>query len=547
MNPTRFLFLLGLSVGVFVTSALAQSNREQIERQQQEESLDYFQKWLEEDVVYIITDEERSIFTKLSTIEEKEQFIEQFWRRRDDDLRTTINEFKEEHYRRITYSNEHFTSAIPGWKTDRGRVYILHGPPQEIESRPTGGAYIRPLHEGGGTTGTYPFEIWRYRQIDGVGTDIELEFVDPTYSEEFRLALRPEEKDAFLNVQGGYTTAEEMGLREKSERPYFRPNNTSLLRDYPYMFTRAKDMPFQRYETYAFINKAPEIKYKDLKELVNVNISYRELPMRVRKDYFRLNDIQALIPITIEFPNQELSYNIVGDNQVAKVAIYAIVTDLSNRIVAEFEDEIVTSFPTADQTKGLQRRSIYQKILTLNSNSRYKMDLVLKDQRSGKVGVTREAIVPQATKGDQLAMSSMILSNAIRPLSEIPENDQMFVIGDVWVLPIMNKVFFKQEPLGLYVHLYGAGMDQSTFEPSLVVNYQVLQNGEPVAEFTDDKGLTIQYFSPRRIVLIGGVPVNDLTPGKYQVQITVTDLITDRMVAVVDEFELKEAFQMAGM
>ena len=175
MNATRLsISVLSLSL-LLGTNALAQdkkkadsSQRETVakpmtekERKKKEERLRKeletpYRKWLNEDVAYIITDEERTAFKRLQTDEEREQFIEQFWLRRDPTPDTVENEFKEEHYRRIAYANEHFASGIPGWKTDRGRIYITYGPPDEIESHPSGGTYERPPEEGGGETSTYP-------------------------------------------------------------------------------------------------------------------------------------------------------------------------------------------------------------------------------------------------------------------------------------------------------------------------------------------------------------------------------------------------------
>jgi GWxTD domain-containing protein len=150
-----------------------------------------YTKWLTEDVAYIITDQERAAFKRLPTDEEREHFIEQFWLRRDPTPGTPRNEFKEEHYRRIAYANQHYADArISGWKTDRGRIYIVYGPADEIETRPSGGAT------------TYPSEQWRYSFIDGVGTNIIIEFVDPTGTGEYRMTLDPSEKDALLSLLG---------------------------------------------------------------------------------------------------------------------------------------------------------------------------------------------------------------------------------------------------------------------------------------------------------------------------------------------------------
>src|ERR1700730_16412745 len=119
-----------------------------------------YKKWLDEDVRWIITDEEQKAFKLLSNDEERDQFIEAFWQRRDPTPDTIENEFKEEHYRRMAYANEQFAAGIPGWKSDRGRIYIMYGPADEIESHPSGGSYERPMEEGGGSTSTFPFEDW---------------------------------------------------------------------------------------------------------------------------------------------------------------------------------------------------------------------------------------------------------------------------------------------------------------------------------------------------------------------------------------------------
>src|SRR5215510_5522416 len=140
---------------------LSEKQRKSSEKALKQELSKELRTWLEQDVRWIITDEERAAFKQLSNDEERDQFIEQFWLRRDPTPDTLENEFKEEHYRRIAYANERFASGIPGWKTDRGQIYIKFGAPTQIDAHPSGGSYHRPLSEGGGETSTYPFEVWR--------------------------------------------------------------------------------------------------------------------------------------------------------------------------------------------------------------------------------------------------------------------------------------------------------------------------------------------------------------------------------------------------
>src|SRR5580698_3429889 len=211
-----------------VAKPLTEKERKKKEAALKKELETPWRKWLNEDVAYIITDEERKAFKGLNTDEERESFVEQFWLRRDPTPDTVENEYKEEHYRRIAYTNEHYASGIPGWKTDRGRIYITYGPPDEIDSHPSGGSYDRPDAEGGGTTSTYPFEDWRYRYIEGIGSDINIEFVDTTMSGEYHMTMDPSEKDALLYVPGaGLTLAEQMGLSTKTDR-FNRTDGTHL-------------------------------------------------------------------------------------------------------------------------------------------------------------------------------------------------------------------------------------------------------------------------------------------------------------------------------
>jgi GWxTD domain-containing protein len=549
LEPFRFRLSLCLAFLVVIVGAQAQSDKarqESLDAQRQEDAQEYFNKWLKEDVVYIISPEEKGLFENLTTADEKEQFIEQFWRRRDPDLTTSINEFKEEHYRRISWANERFTSAIPGWKTDRGRVYIIHGAPQELEAHPTGGAYTRPLHEGGGTTGAYPFEIWRYRRLEGVGTDIELLFVDPTFSEEYRLAMRPEEKDAFLNVGGGDTRAEEMGLVDKSQRPYFRPGNMAAYRDYPMQFLRAQDMPFQRYETYTFVQRPPQIKYPDLKELINVNVTYSTLPFSVRADYFRLNDRQVLVPISLEFQNRDLTFQNATGTYVAKIGIYGILSDMSNRVVMEFEDDVIASYAPENLDQGRLLRSMYQKTLPLDLRQRYKLDVVVKDINGNKVGVSRYAVIPPRFEEEGISVSSLILSDQVRWLKEIPTEDQMFVLGDIWIIPILDKTFSGTKPLGVYLQVYGTSFDQATLEPELKVTYRILKDNDPVVEIVDQAGETVIYFSNRRVVLVRGMPVEDLIPGEYRLEVVIEDELSGQRVTAADTFKIKNETEMAS-
>lgn len=498
--------------------------------QQNEENLNYFQRWLEEDVLYVISEEEQAVFKNLTNDLERERFIEQFWLRRDPDPRTAENEFKEEHYRRIAYANQWFASGIPGWRTDRGRIYIMHGPPDQRDTYPSGGTYHRPEHEGGGSTSVFPFEIWRYRHVEGVGDDVELEFVDPVGGGEYRLALDPEEKDALRHVPGiGLTWAEARGQSNKSMRSSYKS----------FRVMRAKDSPFERYETFVNVQRPPEIRFKDLQELVKVSVSYEEVDYTVRVDSFRLNETTDIVPVTLQIPNSQLSYGSEGEHFVAHLAVYGLVTDLGGRIAAEFEDDLVSAYSAADLARGRKLSSAYQKLLFLEPSRRYKLDLVVRDQRSSRIGVKSTAIIPGDFSGPDLRMSSVLLSNHVRQVAD-SDVGRMFVLGDLKIHPSPDNTFSKGAPVGAYLQLYNFGVDQASGEPSIRVVYSLFRDGHLIQTIEDQAGTSILSLSDDRAVLLKALSADLFNPGNYRVRISVTDAVSGQKAEVEASFRIED-------
>ena len=529
------ILLLLLATGL----AFSMPAGEQKRKGKQEGSRDeYYKKWLNEDVVYIISDEEKSVFKKLASEEEKESFIEQFWLRRDSDPRTPENEFKEEHYRRIAYANERYASGIPGWKTDRGRTYITFGPPAEIESHPSGGSYNREIYEGGGTTSTFPFERWRYRHIDGIGDDIEIEFVDKSMSGEYKMALSPDEKDALLFVpNAGLTWREEMGLSTKADRPYFNP---SAANDPSAGFMRAKDMPFERMERYFKLQRPPQIKFEDLKSMVTTKVTFNTLPYDLRADFIRLGSDKVLVPITVELQNRNLEFKKERDLDVNRgaVNVYGLVTGLTGRIIAEFEHVISVEYTDQFFEAGKQNRSVYQKIVALPPGQRFKLDLVLKDVNSGNVGIISKGINVPKYDGEALQASSIILANSISPVPTTSDQLEQFVIGDLKIQPNVRAEYVPGQNVIPYVQVYNVSLDQTSLKPSVEVTYLVKSGGKVVEQLQDLAGSSVQFFSGQRLVVIGKIPLKDVAPGKYTLEISVLDRISNHSLVATTDFKV---------
>lgn len=536
------LVLFGFGFNAVYTLSVAAPDRPKNRKSKQDSDRSpYYKKWLDEDVLYIISEEERKVFNDLKNDEERESFIEQFWMRRDPDPRSYDNSFKEEHYRRIAYANQHYASGIPGWKSDRGRIYIMYGAPDQKEEHPTGGAYNRPLNEGGGTTTTFPFEKWWYRHIDGIGDDIEIEFVDPSFSGEYRMAMSPDEKDALLHVpNAGLNLSEELGLSDKRDRTYFNPSGFNDPSNPANRYMRAKDSPFNRMEQFFNLQRPPQIKFEDLKAAVSTRITYNTLPYHVRIDYLKLAADKVLVPISIELNNENLEFKKEMDFNRAQVNVYGIVTGLTGRIMSEFEQEISTEYLDEYFQQGKNARSQYQKLVSLPPGQRFKLDLVLKDNNSNNMGSTSLGLtVPKYEEG-ALQTSTIILANTI---SQAPKNSdrlEQYVIGDLKILPNVTSEYLPGQNLITYMQIYNMAVDQTTLEPSLDVTF-VLKSGDKVIEQSKGKPEnSAQFFYGQRLVLLGKVPLTTINAGKYTLEIQVADNISSQRVATSTDFTVKE-------
>lgn len=480
-----------------------------------------YRKWLNEDVAYIITDEERQTFKRLSTDDEKQSFIESFWLRRDPTPDTAENEYKEEHYRRIAYANERFASGIPGWKTDRGRIYITFGPPAEIESHPSGGTYERPIEEGGGTTSTYPFEKWRYRWIEGIGNDVIIEFVDPTMTGEYRMTMDPSEKDALLYVpNAGLTLMEQMGLASKADR-FSRTDGTRLGTGTTPLPARMNQ--FERLQQFAMLQKPPQIKFKDLEAAVNSTIRYNMLPMKARADFMRITNSSVMTNITLQFDRRDLQFSDKEGVSKATVNIYARITSMTRRPVNIFEETVAVEVPTAmlgDAVKGV---SVFQKSVPL-APGMYRLNVVAKDIVSGNMNNYEMALQVPHFDEEKLASSSVILADLIEKVPTKSIGTGQFVIGTSKVRPRLTENFRREEKMGIYVQLYNFTPDEKTQKPNGVIEYEVVKNGDnsKVFEFTEEVA-KLENASANQVTIEKVLPLKSFEPGAYTLRMKIVD------------------------
>jgi GWxTD domain-containing protein len=492
-----------------------------------------YKKWLDEDVRWIITDEEQKAFKLLSNDEERDQFIEAFWQRRDPTPDTIENEFKEEHYRRMAYANEHFAAGIPGWKSDRGRIYIMYGPADEIESHPSGGSYERPMEEGGGETSTFPFEDWRYRYLEGIGQEVIIEFVDTCMCGDYHMTMDRSEKDALLNTpNAGLTLYEQMGMSSKADR--FSGGGLERLGRGPFS-NDLQTKEFDRLEQFYKLQKPPAVKFKDLEEVVSHKISVNLMPFDVRTDFVRVTSDTVLVPITIQVKNRDVTFVNKDGVQRGTVNIFGRVTTLTGKIVQTFEDTVQVDVPAELLPKVTENSSVYWKALPLRPNL-YRIDVAVKDVNGDRSGLWSSRLPVPSFDDDRLSSSSLIVADTMSPVSTKEIGTGMFVIGNTKIRPRVASangkpvVFKRNQKVYFWMQVYNLGVDDKTHKPSATVEYDVINAATNKAvihtvESTDQMGNIGD-----QVTLEKPLSASSLDPGVYRIQIKVNDNISKQTV-----------------
>ena len=503
-----------------------------------------YKKWLDEDVVYIITDEERAAFRQLSNDEERDNFIEAFWQRRDPTPDTEENEYKEEHYQRIAYANEHFAAGVPGWKTDRGRIYIVFGKADEVESHPSGGTYERPMEEGGGETSTFPFEDWRYRYIDGIGQEVIIEFVDTCMCGEYHMTMDRSEKDALLMTpNAGLTLYEQMGMANKSQR--FSGNGLERLGAGPNSAS-LQTKEFDRLEQFAKLQAAPKVKFTDLEEAVNSKVILNPMPFDVRTDFVKVTSDTVLVPVTIQMRNRDITFVNKEGVQRGTVNIFARLSTLTGKIVQTFEDTVQVDVPAELLPRTAENASVYWKALPLRPG-RYKLNIAVKDVNGDRKGVWSRSVVVPEFSDDKLATSTLIVADDMEPVPTKAIGTGMFVIGTTKVRPRVapangKPALFKKDKdqkLNFWMQVYNLGVDEKTHKPSATFEYNItnLATNKSViqkTETTDTMGNIGE-----QVTLQKSIVAANLQPGTYKIEIKVNDNISKQTIDPSAVFSLE--------
>jgi GWxTD domain-containing protein len=496
-----------------------------------------YRTWLNQDVVWIITDEEARAFKNLSNDEERDAFIEQFWLRRNPNPDSPENEFREEHYRRIAYANEHFAAGKPGWKTDRGHIYIAFGKPDSIDSHPSGGSYQRPMEEGGGETSTYPFETWHYRYLEGIGENIDLEFVDSCQCGDYHFTIDRSEKDALKMVPGaGLTQWEEMGQSKKADR--FKGGSMEQLGQGP-LSSGENSKEFDRIELAAKIFAPPPIKFSDLDNFISEHklLNGPVFPFDVRTDFVKVTDSTVLVPVTVQLKNSDITFVTKDGVSKGQVDILIKVTTLTHKTVQSDETTVQVEEPAELLEKAQQRKEVYWKALPLIPGL-YRLDIAIKDVNNpDHVGLYGSSLEVPAYHDEKLATSSLILGDEMNLVSSRDIGEGSCVIGNTHICPRVTAnratpVSFKRDQdLNFWMQVYNLTIDDATKSNQATVTYQIVDTATNTVVFEkqiDSKDLGAHS---DQLTVEKSLPMAGLQPGKYKVTIKINDTISKQEIA----------------
>lgn len=519
------------------TRQLSDKERYRSQKALRQELKGPYKTWLNQEVPYIISDEERRAFMSLSNDEERDAFIEQFWLRRNPNPDSPENEYREEHYRRIAYANEHFAAGKPGWKTDRGHIYIAFGKPDDIDQHPSGGTYERTPEEGGGTTTTFPFEVWHYRYLEGIGENIDIEFVDSCQCGDYHFTIDRSEKDALLHVPGaGLTQWEEMNHKDKTDR--FKGNGIENIGGGP-MGDYAQGKEFDRIEMAAKLFAPPPIKFKDLNAFVSEHklLTGPVFPFDVRTDFVKVTEGMDMVPITLQMKHRDMTFLTKEGVSKALVNILIKVTTITGKTVQTSEETVEVDEPEELLQKALDGKRVYWKSLPLMPGL-YRLDIAIKDVNNpDHIGIYGRALDVPVYHDDKLGASSLILADEMYPVSSRQIGNGNFIIGGDFVRPRVSvnpatPVQFKRnQSLNFWLQFYNLGIDEATKSNSATVTYEITDAASGTVMIQKELESKNLGAHSDELTVQKTLPIAGLQPGKYKVTVKINDAISKQEIA----------------
>jgi len=478
--------------------------------------------WLEEIASYTITKSERDVFESLTASEDRVRFIDAFWRRRDPTPETPENEYRIEHYRRLAYVNRFFGAGRPGWRTDRGRIYILLGPPDVIDSDPMG----RQMHQ-------YPTEVWIYRRPahPQLPPNMEIAFVDTRLTGEYELTFNLlKDADATRQMEAllGENYHEATTLQEMRAWNFGRTGTVH--------YGDGMLPELERLDELALMSQIPELQLRPLREEVTARVSFATGSLSVERevDRYRGSDGALALAVTLRLPYKDFSYAEEPSRYESRLDLLARLVGPGGESVDEVSRQEVVAVPREQFEATRAGSLIYQLFLQAPPGS-YELQLAVRDNGTNSIRTTGEQVM-LPDLGGELVLSSVVLADRVDKLEvPVPRGREPFSHGEYRVLPNVERLFPAGGTLHLYFEVYNLAPGEEAVT-SLAIDYLFRREGRLFRKVPT----TYPYPTDRRDrSVVSAIPLKDFEPGRYSLTVQVTDRIASRTASADIPFEVR--------
>ncbi len=523
-----------------------------------------YKKWLNEEVIYIISRNEKKIFKSMTADEQREYFIKSFWKRRDYTPDTALNEFKEEHYRRIEYADKNFFEGTAGWRSDRGRIYIMFGPADFFESNPSGSSGF--LFDLSAPTAEFPSVVWTYKYIPGMKTRtsrIDFTFVNYYNSGKYRLVTNPSIANALRNTS---ILARNVGYEDPNVAV---PGSTD------------KDLPVNSLEQLQLMAELTKSRgelleeaernsrLRKLKGIVEAKESLAMMSFASQNSYVIGADGYTHMPISIEIAAGELKFVEKDERYVGKVNFYIEIKDKEG-IVYQKNDSLEMSLRR--DTYERRKTDYYQyKHRVILKPGEYFLHLVAWDEYSGNVGYSDKRIEVLDFSKKEFALSSVILARGIRVVEikkeeivldlknikaldaqsktelKVPEKikiqktqEKPFTFGNLEINPNTLLEYKNDDELVFFYQIYHPPLTADQRTAKLLIVHQIEKDAKVIA--TIDKPQEVHILKSQTTAFLNSGARYDLVnffPGTYTLVVRVKDIISGVIIEKRINFKVK--------
>ena len=524
-----------------------------------------YKKWVDEEALYIISDNERDVFKSLRTDDEREGFIRTFWRRRDPSPETPLNEFREEHYRRLEWANRHYFEGKAGWRTDRGRAYIMFGPPDFFETNPGGGRGF--LFDPSGPTAEFPSEVWTYRSIPGLKERIgriDLIFVNYYNSGSYQLTTNPALANALRNVS---MPARDVGYAEARKEAYPGEKDRDMAFNPLEQLTLLAELTKSRGEVLEETERSERL--RRLRGIVDANESLTALPFVDQESFLKGPENIISVPISIEVAGKDVQFKEAGDRYRGLVSFYFEVKDQS-QTVYQISDRLEMNLREETYKRRLADSYQYKHRLELRPGD-YFLHVVVWDELSNNVGYLDKRMTVPSFPEDGLCLSDVILARTVRVVDapketvvveskdipalqafekanlKVPDKLEItrrqgdpFTFGNLEIGPNPSSIYKPDEELVFFYQIYNLVFNPGQGRAAVLVEHEIWKGDQLIATIDKPQEASIPADQKASYLNSGArYTLSRFEAGQYTLVIKVKDIIADKIIEKRVDFTVR--------